>query len=155
MATSPVVVPASAKHVAHLTDRLRLADVQEVWNAYHFSPYQALAGAVHGSVVSWALELGREPVAVWGVAPLGTWLSRRGSPWLLASDRLVEASVFGAKVTRHYVLEMLRYFDRLENYVSNENRLSIRWLRWGGFSIGAPEPWGIEGKMFRRFWKEA
>jgi hypothetical protein len=112
----------------------------------------ALATSVRWSRKAWAAELDGEPIAIWGVAPFGSWLGDKGSPWLLGSDRMKEVSIIGARVSQPFVLEMLSMFTMLENYVSNDNKLSIRWLRWCGFKMDHPEPFGLERKLFRRFW---
>jgi len=58
------------------------------------------------------------------------------------------------KRSRYYVLEMKRHFQRLENYVDARQKRSIRWLKWCGFTVENPKPWGTLGLPFHQFWME-
>ena len=40
----------------------------------------------------------------------------------------------------------------LLNFVDNRNIKAQNWLRWLGFTLEEPEPHGVAGLPFRRFW---
>ena len=52
------------------------------------------------------------------------------------------------------IKEMLKGYDRIENYVSAENKLSIQWLEWCGFVLEEKEIMGIGKKYFHKFYME-
>ena len=39
----------------------------------------------------------------------------------------------------------------LVNWVDDRNTCAIRWLKWMGFTIHEPEPYGVANLPFRRF----
>ena len=45
----------------------------------------------------------------------------------------------------------LEQYPVLVNYVSVDNELSIKWLKYLGAKFYDPSPYGKEGKMFMRF----
>jgi len=96
---------------------------------------------------------------MWGVVRLGSLLTDRGSPWLLGTNLFFKAH---RKLHREflrqcpdYVDRMQARFPRLENFIHAGNRLSIRWLKWCGFSLDMDAPVPINGEYFFRFWRTA
>ena len=58
------------------------------------------------------------------------------------------------RMSKIFIKWMRARFDYLENWVDARNFLSLRWLTWVGFKIGAAEPWGAFGMDFHRiFWR--
>jgi RimJ/RimL family protein N-acetyltransferase len=47
----------------------------------------------------------------------------------------------------------LPLFGRLENYVHAENKASVRWLKWLGFTMDEAAPYGPRGENFIHFYK--
>jgi hypothetical protein len=86
---------------------------------------------------------------MFGVSPTGD--VRVGSPWFLATDRIMDvARQFDAQ-TIHWVTWMQRVYPLLENYVAHSNRVSRFWLRRAGFTIHPPQPIGIKGELYSPF----
>jgi RimJ/RimL family protein N-acetyltransferase len=48
---------------------------------------------------------------------------------------------------------MQERFPRLENYVHAKNKLSIRWLKWCGFTLDMEVPELINDEEFYLFWR--
>jgi hypothetical protein len=44
-------------------------------------------------------------------------------------------------------------YGPLINFVHTDNEKSIRWLRWIGFTIAAPVPFGIKQHLFHPFYR--
>jgi hypothetical protein len=53
--------------------------------------------------------------------------------------------------SRETIHLLRRVYGPLENWVDARNRLAIRWLRWCGFEIEAPAPYGPHELPFCRF----
>ena len=88
-------------------------------------------------------------MAVFGAGRAGDGLGR---PWLVGTDALERYPVHFFRVSRGIIEELLRRYERLENWTDARNRLSLRWLEWAGFNIEPAKPWGAVGLPFHRFW---
>jgi RimJ/RimL family protein N-acetyltransferase len=90
---------------------------------------------------------------MWGAARQGSLLSWTGNPWLLGTDALRRVSREFLRQCPDYVTRMQERFPRLENFVHAENRLSLRWLKWCGFTL-EETPVKIHGEDFYLFRRE-
>jgi hypothetical protein len=71
-------------------------------------------------------------------------------------DYRVPWGVFTTAIDR-YPLAFLRFCRRWAkglrgpavNYVDARNERAVEWFAWLGFEIGAPQPYGLNGEMFR------
>lgn len=113
-----------------------------------FSSFEGLNRSLQVSEKAWVGFNGHTPFGFWGVAKIE---DRIGSPWFLGTDTMMESSKTVAHRTRFYVNEFFENYDFLYNYVHEENVVSMRWLKWIGFVLEEPKPYGIKGDMFRRF----
>ena len=177
------VVPACCEHIPALAARMRAADRREVMASHGLGPLEALRGSLERSTMAWTLLIDDVPAGMAGVCPAGETPGPAGEtpgltgetpgltgetpgpagetpgltgrPWLLATPDMERVpAVFLARLSRLYAADMLRRFSRLENRVHAGNRLSIRWLRWCGFTI-ADVPERINGEDFFPFWRDA
>jgi hypothetical protein len=144
------VVRADPDHIASIAERMRAADVAEVWAASGKSPSEALAFSLDRSDAAWTGIVDGQPEVMFGVGALSI-LSGVGAPWLLGTDevernrrRFLRGSIFWRD-------EMLKLFPVLRNVVDDRNAVSIRWLRWLGFTLSEPFPVGRERMPFRLF----
>ena len=147
------ITGTTLQHVSRMRGQLREEDARECWASAHLLPDAALMVSFTRSDKCWTALLGGKPVACFGVAPV-SWLGRKGVPWMLGTDDFKKLGVKAARVSRKYVRQMLEGFDVLENWVDVRNLVSIKWLKWCGFTIEAPIPYGPEGLPFHRFWME-
>ena len=147
---------ARPEHIPAIALDMRLADMREVWASERRSPAQALVNALGRSSLAWTCIIDDFPAFMWGVARVGTLMSQTGAPWLLATPVIEQRRVIPEFLRQcpAYVERMQARFPRLENYVHARNRLSVRWLRWLGFTV---EPQTVErnGEAFFPFWKGA
>jgi hypothetical protein len=141
------VVPATFDHIEPIAKRMRQADVDEIWAAAAVLPRPAIALSLDAADITGTWLIDGVPAAIGGV--------RDGVVWLLTTD-LVD------KHQRRFLMEAKRQFedvkpmyDRLYNWVDARNTRSIRWLKWMGFTLDAPRPYGVFRKPFIRFsWGE-
>jgi hypothetical protein len=110
--------------------------------------------AIQDSVAAWTLLYYEEPALIGGVA--ASPVPGCGRPWMLATNRIEEREVarWLARHSRKLLQEVRQYFPLLENWVHSENKVSLRWVRWMGFSIDEQSFVGREGSKFIRIYME-
>jgi len=144
------VVPATPTQAAALAPRLRRADADEVWAAARLTPEEAPRQSLALSLRAWAGLADDEVMCLFGLAPLSL-LTGWGAPWLLGADGLERHANAFLRRNRAMVADMRALCPRLENRVDARNAVSIRWLRWLGFTLHPATPWGPDGLPFHRF----
>ena len=78
----------------------------------------------------------------------------RNTPWLLGTRAILKVQHEFLKQCHSYVGVMQNAYPVLENFVHVDNRASIRWLRWCGFTIDKEVPEVINDEDFYRFYME-
>lgn len=144
------IVPATWEHVGVVAAAMRAADVAEVWASSRSTPYEALKHGMDTSSLVWTGTIDDEPICIFGVAPLSL-LGGIGVPWLLGTDAVERHQRIFLRHCRPVVADMLSVYNHLVNFVDERNTVSQRWLRWLGFALDEPEPFGPDGLPFRRF----
>lgn len=143
---------ARGAHIAPIAANMREADRREVWASGRYVPYGALHTSLTLSRKAWTCFVEGAPAFMWGVSGMSL-VSRVGTPWLLGTDDICKVSRDFLRHSRPYVEEMQKLYPRLENYVHGDNKLSIRWLKWCGFTV-EEEASPINDETFFKFWKE-
>ena len=143
--------PARPEDALELAPRLRMADRREVMASHGHRGLQALENSLRRSEEAWAVRRDGELLTLFGVARVAL-LGREGSPWLLGSRSLVHHKRALLHFGRSHVAGWRESYDYLENWVDARNALSIRWLRWLGFTLEAPESYGRFQRPSHRFW---
>lgn len=146
--TEVTIRPASFRDALILP--LRRADRDEVEALSGRNPREVLVESVERSASAWAGLADGKLVCLFGCVPL-TLIGVTGVPWLLGSDDVCAYSRAFLRRNRAYVAEMLAAFPILANVVDARNTVSVRWLRWLGFSMGSPAPMGLHGEPFIPF----
>ncbi len=88
-----------------------------------------------------------------GVAPINA-LEGSGRAWFLATDAALGCAREFLERGPAVIAMLHSRFQRLENWVSADNRPAIRMLKRWAFDIG-DEAMVVNGVEFRPFWKEA
>lgn len=127
---------ATEADIAHILSDIRQADVTEM-AALGTTPEKAMHDGMQRS--DWTLTgtLDGVPVCMFGVAPRSIILGE-GLPWMLAANGLERVQRKFLKASRPAVDIMLENYPRLMNFVHAENHVTIKWLRWLGFSFAPP-----------------
>lgn len=136
--------------VEALQGRLRESDKQEILAASGFDPNKALMDSFMGSSLCWTVTKGGQVIAIFGAAGVSA-LSSVGMPWMLGSNELNRAGVEIVKVSMYYVKRMKDRFPILVNFIDARQKKSVRWLKWLGFTVEQPQPYGVLGMPFHRF----
>lgn len=137
-----------------LQGRLREADQVELYRSTGKNPDEIILQAWTLSTYNRTIFMDDVPIAMFGVAPVAVLL---GSPWMVGTDAMKKAEVrmFVARNSEKYIRQMLGRFPNLLNFVDMDNRLSIKWLKWCGFTFYDPEPYGPFDFYFYRFQMES
>jgi hypothetical protein len=134
-----------------IADNLRSTDLDEIEAMSGKPPREVLLESFglssHAYVV---LDRHSNPVAVFGAAPYP--LPGVGIVWMLGTPGIDVEALAIARATRP-AFEMLTeaYPLALFNYIDDRNKVSMRWLRWGGFKVINSKPRGPEGLTFHLF----
>ncbi|MDR1378537.1 MAG: hypothetical protein LBJ36_05745 [Synergistaceae bacterium] len=133
---------------ARITPYLRSADTQEIVEGSGISPSLAVAFSIAHSSPGYAALLDGELVVVFGASPAGA--PGVGVVWLLATQEIERHPVRFYRESKRMFGNVAEKYETLINWVDQRNTLSLRWLKWLGFEIGEPEPWGVMGLPFCR-----
>lgn len=136
--------------IKHIADNMRKEDVNEVWASNRQTPYEALIDGWNQSMLSVIVTINNEPCVMIGLV-IRDILSGIGTPWLLGTEGALKYKSQFLKLSPDIVNEMLELCPLLINYVHTENKHSIKWLKWIGFTIDEAEPYGLNKKLFHKF----
>lgn len=141
----------NAGHCKELAQKIRQADRDEVRASHGITDMEeCLLNCMKYSSEAWAWVVDGRPIAAFGIAP-GSFLTREGIPWMLATDALYAhkyAFMKYAMIILHY---WMTEWNVLTNWVDARNTRSIRWLKKLGFVFHEALPYGAEGMPFHRF----
>lgn len=148
------IVPAAPEHIPSIAGNMRQADRREVWACHRHTPQEALESSLRRSEAAWTCLVHGRPAFMWGVARVGSLVSLVGAPWLLGTPDILTVRKEFLRQCPAYVDTMQKRFPRLENRVHAGNGISIRWLRWCGFTV-ENTPTRQNGEDFFLFWRDA
>ncbi len=144
------VIAAEPDHIAPIADKMREADVLEVWLAAHSLPEKALTDSLETSVKAWTITGDGAPIGMFGVCSANI-LGQIGIPWLLGTDDMLKITRQFLRQSRDYVDQMNSLYPHLINFVHVDNIVSLRWLMWCGFVFDGPFPYGPDKADFFKF----
>ncbi len=146
-----IIVPLHLDHLAYLANEMSEDDRNEC-GAMGLGPFRALKLGLDNSVVSWcALKVPEHrPLCAFGCLPLDGVLSGVGAPWFLSTPELRRYAVRFLKDCDEYLGRMLDIFPVLVEMVEARHVRGIKWVRWLGFELTGPVPWGPLGARFYR-----
>jgi len=130
-----------------LASRLRKSDITEIWSSHHLEPLEALLLGLEYSNEIYSVFFDNKLVLIFGI----TLDNNIYCPWMLASNDINEHPVTFYRQSKKIIKDIIQGYEYLENYVDANNTDSIKWLKWLGFTIDKPVPFGLEQKLFHRF----
>ncbi len=144
------IVPATQAHVDKMLPHVRIADRHEVMASAGQPVEDILGKCVAKSEMVWAGMVDDEVACIFGVVG-ASLISETGYPWMLGTDLIeVHAKAFLRRNKKMVGLMLARY-PYLVNYVDTRNVKAIEWLKWLGFLLQAPEPYGAYRMKFHKF----
>lgn len=152
MARSVRILKATVAHAEALAPLMRPEDAAEVWASGGYPPLDVLLEALNFSDVAYTLFLDGEVAAMWGVGPAmkptllaGRWL---GVPWLLTGRAVTKHPGAFLRACRACLPLLLQRYPVLVQWVDARYVAAVRWVRWLGFEVGEPVPFGVSGLPF-------
>nr|WP_294850037.1 hypothetical protein [uncultured Sphingomonas sp.] len=117
-----------------LTPKLRRCDLDEIEAMAGTTAERALKDSLAISSHSYAItSQGGGVIAMFGAAP--SPLPGVGIVWMLGSDDIQTEALGIARRTRRYFNELNEPYPILWNYIDDRNKVSMKWLEWGGFKL--------------------
>jgi hypothetical protein len=139
-------VPATLEHATRID--LREGDRREI-AALGVTKLAGLGLSLQRSLWADAYLIDGEVAAISGLA-LGSLLGSEATLWLLTGTPVNRHKKDFLRLTRQRLAEVRRHWPVLVNYVHADYREALRWLRWLGFTIEPPRPFGRLGGPFCR-----
>lgn len=148
------IVPATLEHVAAMLPNVRTADRHEVMAATGMAMEDALPDSLKRSEMAWAGMVDDQVACIFGVAGASI-LSETGFPWMIGTHLIEQHAKAFLRRNKQMVQQMLDRYPHLENYVDVRNTTAIGWLKWLGFEMQEPQPYGMYRMPFMKFTMEA
>lgn len=141
-----VVVPEISE-ILYIAEHLREADKQEIIAALGKHPREALLeGCLTAKICLMFIDPNGTPTGLFGIMedPF-----RSGAvAWMVSTPGIERYSVAFLRRCRGWVHTLAQEFGVLWNYVDARNTVHLRWLRWMGFTLEGPVPYGVQGLPF-------
>mgnify|MGYP003672702641 CR=1 FL=1 len=144
---------ATIEDAISMSHNMRDVDKDEVWATSMSSPLEALTKSVKSSEQARTGRVNGEIVCMFGVCRQNL-LGMRGSVWLLGTDLLKKNAIRFLRETKQEVMDLSQNFIIIENYCDSRNKITLRWLKWLGFTIERARPYGVYDLPFHHFYKE-
>jgi hypothetical protein len=138
------IVSATRAHAEELAPHMRSQDAEEV-GALGYAPLPALLTSLKTSTISFTGLADGKVICMFGHC-LPTVLSDEAQPWLLSSREITHHARAFLRLNRQYIAGLRAQFRLLHGFVCETNTVSIRWLRWLGFTIDEEIRYPAPGK---------
>lgn len=148
--TDQIVRRPNPEDIEFIIQNIRDEDVEEVNAMGGGTVRDALMSTDNLETNSWVWERDGQVHAIFGVNPVPD-REGIGVVWMLATKSFDDHLFAFTAACRAVVQQMVKGYDYVFNYVYEENRKSIKWLEWLGFTIRDAEGIGIDGAKFHRF----
>lgn len=155
MGSLSIRIRPSIKSDAYLYSRYAcIEDRVECMASFGYTPFEAAKYSIRVSEKVQSIFVNGELVCLVGVTRHST-LSNRGSIWMLCTTHVQKYPLVFMKEARHVVMDMMRGFAKVDNHVDARNLRMVRVLRFLGFEVQDPSPFGILRRPFHYFFREA
>lgn len=131
------LVPATEDHALDLLTNISPQSIRD-YQSLDIDPNEYVVRGLQASVCAFAGLIDGRCFCLFGVRP-DSLTATSGSPWLMTSADIVQAKIAFAKASRQYIPYLRNRFTHLHGFVYEHNTVSIKWLRWLGYTV-SPEP---------------
>jgi len=136
------------KHITAFCQDVRQCDIDEIKAACGLNPAEVLYASFEKSGPKISFSVGDDIVCVFGVTDL---LDSGGIPWMIGTNAIEKHKKAFLKACSLIFPALKEEYSYLENYVDARNTTSIKWLKWLGFEVFEPHPFGLDRLPFHRF----
>lgn len=154
--TEQIIRRPTLADIDFIVDNVREEDVIEVQMSGGGTIRECLDQTPDIDKNAWVWEYDGKVLCIFGVNPFED-KEGVGVIWMLATKDFERKSMIFASACKSVLEELIKPFNYILNYVYAENRKSVKWLKWLGFTVREAEPIGIDGARFHRFemWNES
>lgn len=139
---------AEIRHVDEISPRIREIDRAEIWAAGHITPEESIRKGI--DYEAWAAYFDDEIACIIGCRPI-TIMSDEACPWMIATDVIEKRPVAFLRHCKPVIDLWQEQYAVLLNYADDRNETVKKWVKWLGFTVYPPEPYGYEKMPFCRF----
>ena len=132
---------------------MRDIDKQEIWASNRARPLDALVRSVRNSERARTGLVDGEIACMFGICRQNL-MGRTGTIWMLGTDLLEQHATRFLRENKKEIVDISSECIIIENYCDARNKVTIRWLKWLGFTIEEVEPYGVYNLPFHHFHKE-
>jgi hypothetical protein len=151
--TKVIVKKTTIEDVEVLIERIRLADKREIECATGLPHYESIIKACETCDEVWSAFVDGDLIAVFGMNVI-SYVTGSAIPWFISTHEIEKHQIVFLKFCRPVFKKMCSNLNSLVNYVDDRNDLAKNWLKWLGFKLHDPVPFGVEMMPFRCFTME-
>lgn len=140
---------ATEEDVEYVIENMRDQDRNEILASHGKFAFTELRNAAHDDD-SWVGEVDGNIICLFGVAPLSI-IAGGGMPWMVSTKGLTKYAKTFLPRSKEWIDGKLEEYGHLSNYVDERNTVAKRWLKWLGFELEDPKPYGVNKLPFHRF----
>ena len=142
------------KHITQVCFSIRVSDALELMGVSGLLPHQVMLAGEQNLLGGRAITYKGVAIAVFGLSASSTF-SDEVYPWLIASNQVYAHRLSFLRTVKKLFKFYRGRYKEFVNYVDARNTESIKWLKWMGFKIEEPEPYGPYGLLYHKFtWRE-
>ena len=143
------LVPATEAHALDLLVHISLQSSDD-YASLGLDPSKCALDILQKSVCAFAGLIDGRCFCLFGVVP-DSLTATSGEPWLLTSADLKDAKVAFAKASRQYIPYLRNRFTFLHGWVYERNTVSIKWLKWLGYTLAPAPSLATNGRAYYAF----
>jgi len=150
--TKVIVKRTTEKDIDELIANIRYADRVEIESASG-RPYHEIICDIEEHSEMWSGFVDDELVVVFGMHIVSA-LTGKAIPWLISTNNVEKHSRTFLRYCKPVFKKLCINLNSLVNYVHDDNHLAKTWLKWLGFKLQDPAPYGAKQELFCKFTKE-
>ena len=148
------VADATNEHCKFIAENMRQQDLREITASIPLTAIEIVEVSIKASKEPKTLLLDGDPAVVGGIGSISFADPRHGVPWLLSTAAVQKHPLVFIKQIKRYFNTQRHLYDLLENYVHEDNDVSIRFIRAMGYELeDKAKPFGWKRENFYRFYK--
>ena len=150
MTAAYAIRKARPEDVDLLKDRIRESDRDEIWAAGRCSVEEAMIRGMELSPECFTGYLYGVPVCMFGVSSV-SMIEGIGAPWMVGTEEIEHFKGPFLRGSRVALKVMAKRYSHLVNFVDARHSKAVSWLKWLGFTVHEPIPYGPFGLPFHLF----
>lgn len=144
------VISYKPHHLDYLIENIRDQDREEI-EASSGVPYQATLKRIEKYCENiWVAKVDDDIIALFGIE-CSSEITKTGIPWFISTKDILKHKIIFIKHCKEVFEIISENYLNLVNYVDERNDLAKSWLKWLGFTLEPPKPFGARQMPFHKF----